>query len=147
MSDKPRLDKVYEQTIMLDFPDMPPRVECHTQQAINSVVANMGLTAQQLANIEIVPRWDVFEGKLYIAIALAWRELFLCDIGEFYWENKQYPGAALELKAWKKTGIENYRFHSKLLATPITKDEPPYIAVWQRVMTYEPFPYTQTFVL
>lgn len=134
MSDKPRLDKIYQQTIMLDFPTMPPRIEYHIQQAINSVVSNLGLTVKQLADIEIISSGQAIEDKIYIDFVLAWKNPLSCCRSELLWTEKDYHGAALEIsKAGDKDGLP-WRRYLKRTVVPLSRNPeglPPYY--WERV--------------
>jgi hypothetical protein len=135
MSDKPRLDKIYQQTIMLDFPTMPPRVEYHKQNAINLIIANLGFTTEQLSKIEIVSSGQVIEDKIYIDFVLAWQDPLLCNRGEFLWTKENYAGAALEIPMIGDRDGLRWRRYLKRLLVPVNRNPeglPPYY--WERVI-------------
>lgn len=134
MSDKPRLDKIYQQKIMLALPATPPRVKYHTQQAINSVVANLGLTAEQLANIKIISDGEAIGDKIYIGIILAWVEPCFCDVGEFLWQERDAPGAAFEIKVLHRDKAEWRRYLKRLLLLPRCNIKTPPHYYWERVI-------------
>jgi hypothetical protein len=133
MNDKPRLDKVYEQVIMLDFPNMPPRVEYHKQNAINSIIANLGLTIEEQASIKIISDAKVIENKIHIGIVLAWISPYLCDVGEFLWHPIEDPGTWLETKVFQFNVVQYWRYSKRLLSFPECGTKTPSLYYWERI--------------